>query len=98
MAVEVFPFTYLGISAKIFRPASVDNLTLLLRHIPLSRVLLESDAPYQSLPRRFQYCTASSTPNMLRAIAERVADACQLSPDAVLWRTGKHCCSLYHLG
>ena len=28
--MEAFPFTYLGISAKIFQPVSVDNLTLLL--------------------------------------------------------------------
>ncbi len=96
--LEVFPFTYLGISTKIFRPGSEDNLTFLLRHIPLTRVLLESDAPYQSLPRRFHCRTTSSTPNMLRAIAERVADVYQLPLDAVLWRTGKNCCSLYRLG
>ncbi len=84
---------YISISGIVtFKNAA--NVQAVAKAVPLSRLLIETDAPYLApVPHRGK----GNEPAYVAHVAEKVAELKGLSVEEVIQQTGQNCCDLFSL-
>ncbi len=91
--VSRFSRVYFGFTTLLFHPGRNSELDEVVRRVPLSKILLESNAPF--LPGRVYSSIKYSSPWVTGVVAKRVAELKEISVSEVCAAAVQNCTELY---